>query len=94
MAIAQVSTAPSRELYDAVVKQLDLEGQRPSGLLVHAASEMPSGEIQIIDVYESREALEAFTRSRLFPAFAAAGVEDIAMRAEPPVAYEAFDLVV
>ena len=91
MAIAQVSTAPSRELYDAVVKQLDLEGQRPSGLLVHAASEMPSGEIQIIDVYESRE---AFTRSRLFPAFAAAGVEDIAMRAEPPVAHEAFDLVV
>ena len=94
MAIAQVSNAPSRELYDAVVKQLDLEGRRPDGLLIHAASELPSGEVQIIDVYESREALETFAQSRLFPAFAAAGVDDIAMRGERPVAYEAFDLVV
>ena len=94
MAITQVSTAPNRELYDSVVKHLGLDGDRPTGLLVHAASELPSGEVQIIDVYESREALEAFTQSRLFPAFAAAGVQDIAMRGERPVSYEAFDLIV
>ncbi|HET7311247.1 MAG TPA: hypothetical protein VFJ17_07965 [Mycobacteriales bacterium] len=94
MAVAQVSSAPSRELYDAVTKQLDLDGQRPEGMLIHAASELPSGEVQIIDVYESREALEAFAKSRLFPAFAAAGVEDVAMRGGRPVAYEAFDLIV
>ncbi|HET6818317.1 MAG TPA: hypothetical protein VFH66_13910 [Mycobacteriales bacterium] len=94
MAVAQVSSAPSREHYDAVRKHLDLDARRPDGMLVHAASELPSGEVRIVDVYETREALESFAQSRLFPAFAAAGVEEIAMRGDRPVAYEAFDLIV
>lgn len=94
MPVAQVSTAPSREHYDAVLKHLDLDAQRPAGLILHAASELPSGEIQMIDVYDSREALQSFAESRLFPAFAEAGVAELAMSAAPPVAYDTFDLIV
>jgi len=93
MAVVQVSSAPSRELYDAVVGHLDLEGNRPAGMLLHSAAELPSGEIQIVDVYESTDALQAFGQSRLFPAFAAAGVADIAMAGDRPVAREAFHVV-
>jgi hypothetical protein len=93
MAVAQVSSAPSRELYDAVLKHLGLDEQRPEGLIVHAASELPSGEVQIIDVYDSEDALRAFAESRLFPAFAAAGVGDLAMSGPRPVSYPTFDLV-
>jgi hypothetical protein len=93
MAVTQVSSAPSREVYDAVAKLLDLDGSPPTGLIVHAASELPSGEVQIVDVYDSEEALRTFAESRLFPAFVKAGVEEIAMRNNRPVAYEAFDFI-
>lgn len=93
MPVAQVSTAPSREQYEQVAKVLDLAGRRPEGLILHAASELPSGEVQIVDVYESHAAMKAFAESRLFPAFAAAGLNDVAMADGRPVAYETFELV-
>ena len=93
MPVTQVSMAPSRELYDSVVKHLDLETNRPAGLILHAASELPSGEVRIIDVYDSAADLQAFAETQLFPAFAAAGVMEMVMSNERPVPYEAFDLV-
>lgn len=93
MAVVQVSSAPSREHYESVAKRLELGADKPAGLIVHAASELPSGEVQIVSVWESRETLEAFVQHRLFPAFADAGVMELVRGSEPPTAYDAIDLV-
>jgi hypothetical protein len=93
MAVVQVTTAPSRDEYESVSKRLDLETDRPVGLIVHSAAELPSGEVQIVDVWESEETLRTFAEQRLFPAFADAGVMDRVQAGPPPVPAEAFHLV-
>jgi hypothetical protein len=93
MTVVQVSTAPSRAAYDAVVPLVDLAGSRPEGLIAHTAHELPDGSVQIIDVYESREALEAFGRTRMLPAFQSAGVMAQVEAQGTPTAYDAFDVV-
>lgn len=93
MTTVQVSYAPNRELYDVVGKILDLEHNRPEGLIVHAANEMPDGRVQIVDVYESLEAMTAFAEQRIMPAFAQAGVPEGVIMANRPTPYEAFELV-
>ena len=93
MARVQVSTAPSRAMYEQVSKLMDLEARRPDGLILHVAAETPSGEVQIVSVYESAEALQAFGEQRLFPAFAAAGVPEEIMAGPPPADYETFVLI-
>jgi hypothetical protein len=76
-----------------VAKIADFAGNRPAGPIFHAASEIPSGAVQIVDMYESAEAHAAFAEERLFPAFAEAGVLHMVMARPRPVAYEAFELV-
>ena len=71
---------------------IDLDGQTPTGLICHAVAETPSGEVVIVDVWESVEASAQFARDRVFPAFAATGNEEL-MAQGPPQAYETFDLV-
>ena len=93
MAISQVSTAPNREAYDAVQKVLDMAGNRPDGLILHTAAETSSGEVQIVDVWESNEAIDAFVQQRLMPAFAQTGYMEQAMGQQPPTPYEVFDLI-
>jgi hypothetical protein len=93
MAVIQVSSAPSREQYESVSKRLDLESDKPAGLILHGASELPSGEIQIVDVWESRDALQAFAQQRLFPAFADAEMMGTVQDNEPPTPYDVIELV-
>jgi hypothetical protein len=93
MAVVQVAHAPSRELYEQVTKLLEIPSTPMAGLIVHAAAELPSGEVQIVDVYESAEALNAFTEERLMPAFAQAGVLEVAMERGRPDSYEVFNLI-
>jgi hypothetical protein len=94
MPIVQISQAESRETYGAVSNRLGLASNHPAGLILHSASETASGEVQIIDVWETAQHAGAFERERLFPAFEAAGVTDqIASRARP-VAYEPFEYAV
>lgn len=93
MAISQVSNAPGRAEYDAVSKLLDMEGNRPAGLILHSAAETETGAVQIIDVWESTDALEAFVQQRLMPAFQQIGVMDQVMAQGPPTPYEVFDLL-
>ena len=93
MAVVQVSIAPSRERYELVRSHVNVAGDLPAGLILHAASELPSGQIQIVDVFETAEALAAFGNDRMMPAFRLAGVlGDITAR-PAPAAYPAFDLV-
>jgi hypothetical protein len=91
MALMLVSNAPSRDAYDAIERLVNFTGNRPSGLLLHAAAETADGGVMIVDIWESDGAMDAFERERLFPAFQAGGMAD-AMQA-PPTRHHAFHLV-
>lgn len=88
MSVVQVSSAPDRESYEKV--RALLPGTAPKGLIAHAAAELPDGSVQIVDVYESREEMEAFETSSLLPAFAQAGLTDEVQSRPRPTPYEAF----
>jgi quinol monooxygenase YgiN len=90
MPVLQVSTAPSREAYDVVDRVVDLSGDRPAGMLIHAAAEQTDGRVLIVDVWESDEAMDAFERGRLLPAFSAIPAE---VMPDPPTRHQAFHLV-
>lgn len=93
MPIVQVSHADSRAQYEAVSELLDLSANRPAGLILHSASETPSGTIEIVDIWASADHAAAFEREQLFPAFEAAGVMAQIGARPRPVAYEPFDYV-
>jgi hypothetical protein len=93
MAVVQISTAPNRTVYEKVTSLLSLADPRPAGLISHTAVELPTGEVQIIDVYATGEQLRSFSEQRLFPAFEQAGVMDMVMANERPVVREAFHTV-
>jgi hypothetical protein len=90
MAVVQVSSAPSRDAYDAVDRVVNLSGNRPAGMLIHAAAEQADGTVLIVDVWESDAAMDAFEVGRLLPAFASmpAGIMSAA-----PTRHQAFHLV-
>jgi hypothetical protein len=90
--VLQVSTARSRAEYD-LVRGAVFAGDRPPGLLAHAASELPDGSVQIVDVFESRETLERFGRERISPAFVTFGLPGIAERGGPPPSYQTIDWI-
>jgi len=50
----------TRDKYDEAIKQLDAAGAgAPAGRVYHVAMES-NGEIQVFDIWESQEALDAF----------------------------------
>lgn len=59
--------AVGTDMYDGVQTEMGLEGDPPAGLLFHWAGEV-DGKWTITDVWESREAYDAFRDQRLFPA--------------------------
>ena len=91
MAIVQVTTAASRDAYEAVDRILDLSSTRPAGMLMHTASENPDGSVLLVDVWESDDAMDAFERERLFPALEAGG-QGAALQ-ELPTRHQVFQLV-
>ena len=88
MPVAMVSYADSKAEYDAVPAVMN---PKPQGLLVHAASELPDGRVQIIDVWQDQATASTFAETVLFPAFRQAGVLEQMMAGPQPVAYETFD---
>ena len=67
----------SLEQYDEVVEILGLlpGGPPPSGVIFHCVTETVDG-IRILDVWESREALQAFQEEEIAPIFRKIGVSD------------------
>jgi hypothetical protein len=64
----------TQERYDTTLGQLEAAGAgAPDGRISHVALET-DGEIQVFDIWESREAFEAFGTT-LLPILTAAGVE-------------------
>ncbi len=93
MAIIPVSSAPSRSVYDAVQAVVGVAADRPVGLILYGAAEVEDGSVLIVDVWESSEAIAAFERDRLLPAFERMpGGPEVAM-ANKPVPHVAFELV-
>jgi hypothetical protein len=91
MPIVQVSHAPSREQYEQVMRELDLAQSRPAGLLVHAASDVDDGTVEIVDMYRDRDDLIRFEREQLFPLFERLGITP--PPGGPPVAREPFSFI-
>lgn len=89
MALLQVSEAPSRSAYEAVTAALG--GDRPAGRLLHAAAERPDGTVQIVDVFDSQESLDAFGEV-IMGAFARTGLLAQMDPSQRPTPYEAFHL--
>ena len=92
MPVLQVSQAATRAQYEKVAQVVNLDDQPPTGLICHAVAETPSGEVVIVDVWESAEASAQFARDRVFPAFATTGNDEL-MAQGPPQAYETFHLI-
>ena len=88
MPVAMVSYADSKAEYDAVPGVLT---PKPEGLIIHAASELPDGRVQIVDVWQDQATARTFAENVLFPAFQQAGVLEQMWAAPQPVAYETFD---
>jgi hypothetical protein len=60
--------------YDEAMSRLDAAGHgKPAGRLYHSAFEA-DGEIEVFDIWESQEALEAFGPAGLIPVLTELGV--------------------
>jgi hypothetical protein len=56
------------ERYDAVNAAMDIDNNRPAGLIFHTAGQANNGAWRIFDVWESAEDFERFQRDQLLPA--------------------------
>ena len=83
MAVAMMVDNPegTREMYDRVREELDLQ-DKPAGGIFHVAGPSPSGGWRVIEVWESPEDAQRFVQERLQPAFDAVGVQG---RPEPEI---------
>ena len=61
MTFMMLTNAPDRASYNRIHEALmDTMGDTGwPGLIVHAACELPDGTVRVVDIYESREAMEA-----------------------------------
>jgi hypothetical protein len=91
MTVIAISSAPDRASYERVREILDLDDRPVPGLVLHAAGELDDGEVRIVQVFESAEAIQGFAEGRLMPAFGEAGVMIDRERAPRPL--EAFHVV-
>lgn len=70
MAVAQVIEIPggTKEQYEAVIREIGVTGDDLApGQLVHFAGPMDGGW-RVVNVWESQEAAETFTREKVVPA--------------------------
>ncbi len=58
----------NREMYEATISRIDLEGNWPEGLIGHWAGPGENGGWCVLSEWESQDAFERFRRDRLMPA--------------------------
>lgn len=92
MGFMHISLAPNRELYDRVQQQVDIAALQADGLLLHSASELPDGQVRIVDLWADAEALEK-GRTRMMATFEGLGVGPMVHAGPQPEVSETFDLV-
>jgi hypothetical protein len=72
------------QMYDDLRAHIDWEHKKPPGALFHVAGVDAAGELHVADVWESKDALDAFISARLAPAFEKLDI--------PPPEVEFFDV--
>jgi hypothetical protein len=84
MAVAMLLEWPGVTLdqYDAVVRDLDLNGKTYQGGLFHVAGATDSG-VRVVDVWESETAFQAFAEAKLMATLARHGVQPPQVSAWP-----------
>jgi hypothetical protein len=94
--INELPESVTQEMYDAVNAKIGQEA--PEGGIVHTGGRDDNGTLRVVDVWESREALERFENERLRPAIAEvmrANGQDPDQGPRPKqTIYEASDLMV
>ena len=63
----------SQSLYDKVANEVMPGGRLPAGCLFHMGGPTENGGWRVVDMWESQEAFERFSRETLGPAMAKAG---------------------
>jgi hypothetical protein len=58
---------PTKEIYENGRKELNWKASPPPGLIFHAASFDDSGNLPIVDIWQSEEQLDNFSNNRLMP---------------------------
>lgn len=64
----------TKEMYESVRKEVTWESRHPAGGLIHAAAFDEGGNLHVVDLWESIEAMNAFVDGRLMPAMKKLGV--------------------
>jgi quinol monooxygenase YgiN len=84
----------SPDFITKLTEEIDAKAKPPAGMVVHTAVQVEGG-VRIIDVWESREAIDRFFQDRLMPAAQAlAHRENMELPQPPePQIVEAFDIV-
>jgi hypothetical protein len=69
MAVVMILDSPNfgTDMYDAVNAKMDITANPPEGLICHTAG-VVDGNFRIIDVWESEDDYERFSKDRLGPA--------------------------
>jgi hypothetical protein len=75
------------EIYDAVSERLNVEDDKPAGMIVRTAIDLGDGGMRIVDVWESQQVFEAFRDERLLPAIQAV-LSEKGLEPQGPPSYE------
>ena len=69
MAVVMIMENPNigTDMYDAVNAKMDIAANPPEGLICHTAG-VADGKFRIIDVWESKDHYDRFSKERLGPA--------------------------
>ena len=57
----------TKDIYEKARKEVNWEGNRPPGIILHAASFDHSGNIRVADIWESEDQWNNFLNTRLMP---------------------------
>ena len=72
--LAMFHSTMNQDQYDMLRKEVNWEGDTPSGAMFHSAGTDENGHVHVADVWESHEQLNNFVQNRLMPAFMKAGL--------------------
>jgi hypothetical protein len=65
----------TKQMYEALRKEVDWEHKHPAGVILHAAGFDESGNnVRVADIWESEEELNDFVSNRLMPVMQKGGV--------------------
>ena len=59
----------TKDIYEKARREVNWEGNRPPGIILHAASFDDSGNIRVADIWESEDQWNNFLDTRLKPSF-------------------------